>query len=176
MSRSHPVADLNDPLYLSPITSSPSKLSDPILPSPSQLNPLVIKDDNILVSRSTAASSNQQVVNAKALTTPKAIELVEDVPLDGSSMNNKNTAEENIKEQFNRIEKLEVDINAMLEDLLNDPTPALSPSSPIRTHGDTSLSPVSTPTVVRQIHEIREEKDQNVFSPPIVAPYPPSTR
>ena len=40
MSRTHPVADFNDPLSLSPITSSLSKLSDPILPSPSQLNPL----------------------------------------------------------------------------------------------------------------------------------------
>ena len=61
----------------------------------------------------------------------------------------------------------------MLEDLLNDPTPAPSPSSPIRTHGDTSLSPLSSPTLVRQIHEIREEHDHNVFSPPVVAPYPP---
>ena len=61
----------------------------------------------------------------------------------------------------------------LLEDLLNDPTPALSPSSTIRTHGDTSLSPLSSPTLVRQIHENREEHDQHVFSPPIVAPYPP---
>ena len=39
MSRLHPVADLNDPFSLSPITSSPPELSDPILPSLSQLNP-----------------------------------------------------------------------------------------------------------------------------------------
>ena len=98
---------------MSPITSSPSELSDPILPSTSQLNPLVVKDDNIPVSRSTAASSIQQVANTEALTTPKAIEIVEDVPLDGSSTNNKNTAEENTKEQFSRIEELGVDINVI---------------------------------------------------------------
>ena len=173
MSRLHPVADLNDPLSLSPITSSPSKLSDSILPSPIQLNPLVIKDNNIPVSTSIAASSIQKVANLDTITTPKAMEIVEDVRLDGSSMNSKNTAEENTKEQFNRIKELGVDINAMLEDLVNDPTPVLSPSSPIRMHGDTSLSPLSSPTLVRQIHEIREENDQHVFSPPVVAPYPP---
>ena len=169
MSRLHPVADFNDPFTLSPITSSPTKLSDLILPSPSQLNPLVIKDD-IPESRSTAASDNQQIT--EALKTPKVSENIEKVPKDGSPMSNKNVAEENTKEQLSRIEELGVDINAMLEDLLNDPTPALSPSSPIRTHGDTTLSPLSSPTLVRQIHEIREEHDQNVFSPPVVAPYP----
>ena len=133
------------------------------------MNPLVIKDD-IPESRSTAASDNQQTT--EALTTPKASENNRDITLDGSPISNKNVTEVNTKEQLSRIEELGVDINAMLEDVLNDPTPALSPSSPIRMHGDTTLSPLSSPTLVRQIHEIHEEHDQNVFSPPVVAPYP----
>ena len=173
MSRLHPVADLNDPLSLSPIASSSFKLSDSILPYPSKLNPLVTKDDNIPKSMSTNASSILKVSNIETITAPKEMEIVEEVPLDGNSMNINNTAEENTKEQHSRIEELGIDINAMLEDLLNDPTPALSPSSPIRTHGDTSLSPLSSLTLARQIHEIHEENDHPVFSPPVVAPYPP---
>ena len=61
----------------------------------------------------------------------------------------------------------------MLEDLLKDPTPALSPGSPIRTQGDTSFSLLFTPTLARQIHEIREETEHPTLSPPTVAPYPP---
>ena len=117
MSRLHPVADLNDPLSLSPITSSPTKLSNSILSSLRKLNPLVAKDDNIPISTSTTASSIQKVANMEAITTPKAMEIVEKVPLDGNSTNIKNTAEENTKEQHSRIEELGVDINAMLEDL-----------------------------------------------------------
>ena len=123
---------------------------------------------------STTASSILKVAGIKALTTLKAIEIVDEVPSDGNSMSIKNTAEKktkNTEEQHSRIDELGVDINALLDDLLNDPTPALSPSTPIRMHGDTSLSPLSSPTLARQIHEICKKNDQPVFSLPVVAPY-----
>ena len=125
---------------------------------------------------STTSSSILKVAGIKALTTLIAIEIVDEVPSDGNSMSIKNTAEKktkNTKERHSRIDELGVDINAMLEDLLSDPTPALSPSTLIRMHGDTSLSPLSSPTLARQIHKIRKENDQPVFSLPVVAPYPP---
>ena len=56
----------------------------------------------------------------------------------------------------------------MINDLLSDPTPALSPSSPIRTQGNTSLSSLFTPTLAKQIREIRDEADNSLFSPPVV--------
>ena len=166
MSRLHPVADLNDPLSLTLIPTL--RLNYWILspPFPSKLNLLVTKDDKIPISMSTPASSILKVAGNEALTTLKAIEIVDEVPSDGNSTSIKNTAEKNTKntkEQHSRIDELGVDINAMLEDLLNDPT-----SSPLRMHGDTSLSPLA-----RRIHEIREENDQPVFSLPVVAPYPP---
>ena len=62
----------------------------------------------------------------------------------------------------------------MIEDLLNGPTPALTPSSPIRMQGDTSFSSLCTPTLVRQIQETHQDIADPIFSPPIGTLTPPN--
>ena len=126
-----------------------------------------------LPSNSTLASPLQFEINKDQLSPPKSdADMAEDnliggrsilneIPTEGKSINN------------SRLKELGVDINAMIEDLLNDPTPALTPSSPIRTQGDTSLSSLCTPTLVRQIRETHQDIAYPILSPPIVTLAPP---
>ena len=123
-----------------------------------------------LPPNSTLASPLQFECNKEQLSPPKSdADMAEDnliggrsilneIPTEGKSINN------------SRLKELEVDINAMIEDLLNDATPALTPRSPIRTQGDTSLSSLCTPTLVRQIQETHQDIADSILSPP---PPPP---
>ena len=183
LSRQQPVADLNDSPITMPRTSSPSKLSDLTSTSPVNLPEHLIPtpdnspDKNTSLSNSILASSIPVEISMGIPSSPKLNkEAAEEVPIGRNSVLNEKTAEKEdiIGEQHSRLRELGVDINAMISDLLNDPTPALSPSSPIRTQGDTSLSSFFVPTLAKQIREIRDETDDSLFSPPVVTLSPPN--
>ena len=95
MSRLHPVADFDDLLYVSPITSSPSRLSDSSLPSPGQLiTSTVDKDNNITTSNSIPISSITNVKNLELTSAPQELEIAVEAPENKSPTPAKETAEE----------------------------------------------------------------------------------
>ena len=180
LSREHPMTDLHNISITIPTTFSPSKLSDLTLSSPvnerdySLTLPNNLPNSITLPSNSTLASPLQIEINRDQLSPPKSdADITEEILIGGRSILNKKPAEgESITNS--RQKELGVDINAMIEDLLNDPTPALSPSSPISMQADTSLSSLCTPTLIRQIQETHKEIAEPIFSPPIVTFAPPN--
>ena len=175
LSREHPVADLHNITNTTSRTSSPCRLSNP--PPPSTVNvpdyTLTSRDhlpNSITTpSNSILASPLPTEINRGLPSSPKSdAEITEEILIGGKSiLNEKSVEEESIPN--NRLRELGVDINATIEDLLNDSTVALSPSSPVRTQGDSSLSSLFTP---RQIRKIREETENPIFSPPPPPPPP----
>ena len=172
LSHVHPAADLHINTNTVPRTSSPYRLSD--LTPPSLLNvpdytltsPTNLPNSITLPSNSILASPLPTAINRDLPSSSKSdIEITEEILIGGRSILNEKSVEEESVPNGRQKEPGE----DMIKDLLNDPTPALSPSSPIRMQGDTSLSSLFAPSLARQIHEIREETENSIFSPPTVA-------